>query len=346
MDRKTVALTHLSANLCSSLPEMHAILITDRKCQILFSYNRENFLSERSENSDIFTKSEKSEKSNIRTEVISSINAQLDPILDQIRQKDTGEKYTSAIFEGENYRVFNLFVDKWIFIFVLSFESFIDRLNPYIFLTSEKFYRILSNEQNIDLHIPKLGNILGQHFLPTDGKIQNWAFKFTIIGDSGVGKTSLVSRFVDGMLHHDFRPTIGVNVLTHTYTFMDNRVKLNIFDIGSQKFFKRIRRMYYQGSNAAIIVFDLNSRETFLSVAAWRAEFEEYVDGDYILILVGNKSDLEREVSIEEVQELTRLWNVVYIETSALYGENVEEMFVMTTFNIIKKMQELIRTWE
>ncbi len=346
MDRKTVALSQLSANLCSSLPEMRAVLITDRKCQILFRYDRADLISDSSDCSD---RSENSESSDIKAEVLTSINLQLNPILDQIQREDTGAKYTSAIFEAENFRVFNLFVDKWIFIYVLSIESFIDRLNPYIFLTSEKFYRILSQEGRVqvDLEIPKLGNVLGKHFLPTDKEqIIKFGFKFILTGDSGVGKTSLVNRFVEGIFPHDFRQTIGVNILSHTYTFMDNKVKLTLFDLGAQKFFQRVRKTYYLGSNAAIIVFDLNNRESFLNVASWREEFEKYVDCDYILVLVGNKSDLERKVSTKEAQDLARLWNVVYIETSALEGENVEEMFVMTTFNIIKKTQKLLRTQE
>ncbi|MHA1675291.1 MAG: Rab family GTPase [Promethearchaeota archaeon] len=350
MDRKTVALSQLSANLCASLPEMRAILITDRKCQIIFSYDRADLTSDSFDNSDCSENSESAESSDysdIKADVLTSINLQLNPILDHIQREDTGAKYTSAIFEADNFRVFNLFVDEWIFIYVLSIESFIDRLNPYIFLTSEKFYRILSQEgrAQVDLEIPKLGNILGKHFLPTDEeKIIKFGFKFTLIGDSGVGKTSLVNRFVEGIFPHDFRPTIGVNILSHTYTFMENQVKLSIFDLGSQKFFQRVRKTYYLGTNAAILVFDLNNRESFLAVTSWREEFEKYVDGDYILVLVGNKSDLEQEVSTKEAQDLAQLWNVVYIETSALEGENVEEMFVMTTFNIIQKTQELLRT--
>ncbi|TFH27613.1 MAG: GTP-binding protein [Promethearchaeota archaeon] len=359
MDRKTVTLSQLSANLCANLPEMRAILITDRKCQILFNYDRSDHISDSSDNSENSSNSEQSELSDhslpqtppdpFKTEVLTSINLQLNPILDQIHQEDTGAKFTSAIFEAENFRVFNLFVDRWIFIYDLSFESFIDRLNPYIFLTSEKFYRILTQEgrAQVELEIPKLGNILGLKFLPNDkNQVKKYAFKFTLIGDSGVGKTSLVNRFVEGIFPHDFRPTIGVNILTHTYMFMENQVKLIIFDIGSQKFFQRVRRMYYLGTNAAIIVFDLNRRESFLAVTAWKTELDEHIEEDYTVVLVGNKSDLKREVSIEEAQEQAQLWDAPYIETSALVGENVEEMFFMTTYNIIKKKQKMLQAQE
>lgn len=329
---QTNAFLQLAKNLCISLQEVQGVLITKRDGEVIFAFENST--------DPHFNKNECKTTNLIHSKVLPNINLQIAPVLTQMLKNDMGNNFATAVYEADHFRFLNIFVEEWVFVYILSLHSFIDRLNPYIYLTTEKFYRLLGWDPSVDLDIPKLGNLLGPQFLPssTDG-IRHWVFKFTLIGDSGVGKTSLVNRFVEGIFPHDFRPTIGVNVLTHSYSFMENRVKLNIFDIGSQKFFKRVRRMYYHGTNAVFLVFDLNDLASFHSLSSWKAELDEFIDNPYSLILIGNKVDLDRKVGIEAVQTIAKEWNALYVETSALLDQNVEESFVMMTFYLLNQMQ-------
>jgi len=170
--------------------------------------------------------------------------------------------------------------------------------------------------------------------LPTSG-VQPYDFlgKIVIVGDSGVGKTSLLMRYSDDTFSPHYTGTIGVDFKTVTLGFSEGSVKLQIWDTAGQERFRGIVATFYRGAHAMLVCFDLTDRETFLRVPAWVQEIRsKYIplhpeDPPLILALVGCKADLKRrEVRTEEAQQMAKQFGFEhYFETTAtdvLDGKN------------------------
>lgn len=316
-------LNTLGNNLSASISELVAIFIMEKGGKEIYSYFPDY-------TSDIaIWNSEEARK------VLSS---EMDPILQKIKDYNQENTLINAVFDTENFRINCIFVDNWVFTYVVSNSAWIDKIQPLLYIATEKFYRLITQENEINVDIPRLGEIVGSKLLASRfDEPQQWIFKYTLIGDSGVGKTSLVNRFVDGVFPIDFRPTIGLNIMTHKYQLMQNLVQLNIYDIGSQKVFARVRKTYYIGTKAALFVFDLSDRETFNHLPEWKRELDKYSESEYEGIIIGNKSDLPRQVSDTEARDLANEFNMEYVETSALTNSNVEEAFVLLMFKLLTK---------
>ncbi|MFX1555389.1 MAG: Rab family GTPase, partial [Promethearchaeota archaeon] len=147
-----------------------------------------------------------------------------------------------------------------------------------------------------------------------------------------------------------YRATIGLNILFHTFEFFGNKIGVTLYDLGAQKFFKRFRKIYYSGTQATFIVFDLSNRSSFENVSNWYEELREFVpDIDIPIVLVANKSDLkeERKISYQEGVKLANILSekekikISYIETSALTGENVEDAFNLISYHYVMKSKEI-----
>ena len=153
----------------------------------------------------------------------------------------------------------------------------------------------------------------------------DYAFKFILVGDTGVGKTSLISRFISGQFNPDHEFTVGVEFGTKTISIAEKVVKLQIWDTAGQEEFKAVTRSYYRSSAAALVVFDTTRKETFRSVARWVEDIRNNGKKDSILVLVGNKIDLiqDRMVGRNEALKLARDFEMLYVETSARSQENV-----------------------
>jgi len=165
--------------------------------------------------------------------------------------------------------------------------------------------------------------------------------KAIVIGDYGVGKTSLCRRYATGMFEEDYKPTIGVDVYTKTLEIPDfGIIRLQIWDTAGEERFKRIYPRYWLGARIVLVVFDITSRKTFESVDEWIENARTHLK-DAQIVLIGNKKDLEpyREVDEEKgrkkAEELSLLG---YIETSAKTGENVDKAFKMAIDKILEKM--------
>ncbi|MFX1315193.1 MAG: GTP-binding protein [Promethearchaeota archaeon] len=161
----------------------------------------------------------------------------------------------------------------------------------------------------------------------------DFLFKSIVVGDGGVGKTALTLRFSKGFFTEDYKMTIGVDfhVKTITIDTVEGPIKskLQIWDTGGQERFSSIRPMYYRGSLGALLIFDLTNSASFEHLPQWIEEIRTNVKNEIPLLLVGNKSDLveERVVSIEEINNFTRDFNLYYMETSAKTGEGVGDCF-------------------
>jgi len=297
--------------------------------------------------------------SDVNMEIISVLTAIVNPILERIRNEFAFKKFGSASFDTDEYRLLFISVDENVTLsVVLNTLASVDKISPYAYFLAEKTAQILNAEEDdvIQLEIPnfeyegetveRIKDQIYQLRLDTGGTFR---FKFIIIGDHYVGKTSIVRRYVDKKFSKDYRATIGINIITHSFNFFGNEINLSLWDIGAQQYFKRFRRTYYMGSQAAFIVFALTDRKTFDNVKVWFDELLSFLGrNDLPIVIVGNKTDLkeQRVVSYEEgvslVTELAEkgVSKISYIETSALTGENVDDSFSLISYHYIQKSKE------
>lgn len=154
-----------------------------------------------------------------------------------------------------------------------------------------------------------------------------YKFKITLFGPGGVGKTSLLLRYIKDYFSDDLKKTIGSNFLIKDVELDGKNVRLLLWDIGGQPQFHKLRTIYFKGSNAALGVFDLSSSQTLLKIPGWVSSIRKTVKKTIPMLLLGNKVDLEREVDREEAEDLAKRLSCEYMEASAKTGENVEIAF-------------------
>jgi len=150
--------------------------------------------------------------------------------------------------------------------------------------------------------------------------------KVVVAGDGNVGKTSLIRRFCEGKFEQTRVATIGVDFQTQTVDLPGQTVKLSIWDMAGQDRFQIIRAGFYRGSRAAALVYDVTEPESLASLTRWRDEILEAVE-QQLFIVVGNKIDLERTQQPEQAQEFANSLQAPYLETSALDGNGVAQLF-------------------
>jgi len=163
-------------------------------------------------------------------------------------------------------------------------------------------------------------------------------FKLLLVGDSGVGKSSLLLRFTDNIFSGSFIATIGVDFKIKTVDLNGSNVKLQIWDTAGQERFRTITSSYYRGSHGIVVVYDVTNPDSFMNVRKWIREVDRYVNGGVQKILVGNKCDLvgERKVTFEEAKELSDELGLIYLETSCKTSINVNIAFEQLGKKIIE----------
>ncbi|KAJ8386892.1 hypothetical protein AAFF_G00164890 [Aldrovandia affinis] len=160
----------------------------------------------------------------------------------------------------------------------------------------------------------------------------DFLFKIILIGDSNVGKTCVVQSFKTGVFAEKQQNTIGVDFTVRTLDIEGKKVKIQVWDTAGQERFRTITQSYYRSAHGAMITYDLTRRGTFESVSHWIHEVEQYGAASVVLILIGNKADLEshRQVLFEEACTLAEERGVLAaLETSAKEAQNVEEAFML-----------------
>ena len=166
----------------------------------------------------------------------------------------------------------------------------------------------------------------------------DYLFKLLLIGNSSVGKSSLLVRFVDDVWEENFVPTIGVDFKLKTLDVNGKKVKLQIWDTAGQERFKNITASYYRGGNGVLVVYDITDRDSFTNLTSWLIEIEKNANKNVFKLLIGNKNDLEseRKVTTEEGKEFADSNGMKFIETSAKTADKVYEAFELLTQEIIK----------
>jgi small GTP-binding protein len=171
-----------------------------------------------------------------------------------------------------------------------------------------------------------------------------YTFKYLIIGDSDVGKTSMLLTYTKGFFDSKVRPTVGIDFFVKTDTINDDIVKNQFWDTSGQEKFKTIMNSYYRNSISCIVVYDVTNRCSFSNVEYWMQELSEHVDIQNVsLLLVGNKSDLKdlRQVPIEEGATVANRYNAMFLETSALNNSNIHEVFNKLAHDVYSKQKKV-----
>lgn len=166
------------------------------------------------------------------------------------------------------------------------------------------------------------------------------AYKFIVIGSSGVGKTAILTRLVDHVFTGESQSTIGVEFIA-TQINVDNTVfRLQIWDTAGQERFRAIAKAYFRSAIGVMLVFDLTDRKSFDDLNGWLNDVHTHCDPNVVVTLIGNKSDLEdtRKVSESEARAFAELHQLQYLETSALDGSNVQLAFETAASNVLKKL--------
>ncbi|KAG9497007.1 Ras- protein Rab-11B [Fusarium musae] len=150
-----------------------------------------------------------------------------------------------------------------------------------------------------------------------------------LIGDSGVGKSNLLSRFTRNEFNLDSKSTIGVEFATRSIQVDSKTIKAQIWDTAGQERYRAITSAYYRGAVGALLVYDISKHQTYENVTRWLKELRDHADANIVIMLVGNKSDLRhlRAVPTEEAKSFASENHLSFIETSALDASNVELAF-------------------
>ncbi|MFX1391927.1 MAG: Rab family GTPase [Promethearchaeota archaeon] len=333
---KNKLFTELFTNFLKINNEVEAIIVSDQNGLVISGERRKD----------------------VDMELISIMTAIVNPVIERFRSEFSYKKFGTANFDTEKNRLLFISITEEITLsLVIENLGSIDRIAPYAYFLAEKVAQILvaSEDDLIEVSIPNFDYKTEGYFGRDNQEYQiglesggEYRFKFIIIGDHEVGKTSILRRFVEGRFLADYRTTIGLNVLTHNFEFFGNEISLFLWDIGAQQYFKRYRKVYYKGAQAAFIVFDLTNKDSFYNVRTWFNELNEFKEHEISIVIVGNKRDLEneREVDREEAESLAEMLTekqnrkISYVETSALSGENIEEAFGIVSYHYIMLSKE------
>jgi len=162
-----------------------------------------------------------------------------------------------------------------------------------------------------------------------DATSYDYLFKVVLIGDSGVGKSNLLSRFTRNEFNVDSKSTIGVEFATRSIAVDGKTIKAQIWDTAGQERYRAITSAYYRGAVGALLVYDISKKPTFENVQRWLKELRDHADSNIVIMLVGNKGDLKhlRAVVTDDAEAFARDNNLAFIETSAMDASNVEVAF-------------------
>ena len=234
------------------------------------------------------------------------------------------EKGIKSITTQNKSFIFRQVSSDFMFVAICHEDSDMKIIKAYSEFTAGKIEKLLLNIE-VDTEIPSLKDMkeekdTGREFI----------FKICILGEGSVGKTSLVKQFSQSMFESEYKSTIGVSIIKNDYRVDGDLVNFQMWDIAGQERWLNMRRVYYAGSQGAIVVYDLTNPASFHSVDKWVEEFKQHNPGPSAkYIIIGNKVDLGdlRKISTEKGKQKAELHECIYVETSAKTAENVELAF-------------------
>jgi len=171
----------------------------------------------------------------------------------------------------------------------------------------------------------------------------DYLFKIVLIGDSGVGKSNILSRFTRNEFSVESKSTIGVEFATRSIEIEKKVVKAQIWDTAGQERYRAITSAYYRGAVGALLVYDVTKKETFADVEKWLTELRDHADSKIVIMLTGNKCDLQhlRSVSTQDAEIYAAKEDLLFLETSALNSVNIDTAFQKVLSVIHERSQTL-----
>ncbi len=168
-------------------------------------------------------------------------------------------------------------------------------------------------------------------------------FKIVIVGDSFVGKTNIMSKYLKNKFNENSKATVGVEFGSKQFNIEGHLINAQIWDTAGTEKYKAITSAYYRGAKGGFVVYDITRKDSFKSVDKWVNDLIAAGDKKMIILVIGNKCDLEekREVTKEQGENKARFLEVAFMETSALSGENLDKAFEMMMNEIYKKIDEI-----
>jgi Ras-related protein Rab-2A len=160
-----------------------------------------------------------------------------------------------------------------------------------------------------------------------DAMVPDFQFKFILIGDTSVGKSCIIARFRDDCFNATHTATIGVTFSSHRMHIGGSDIQFQVWDTAGQEIYRSITRSYYRESDCALLVCDLTNRDSFDSLKSWVSDVKGLAPTRCKIVLAGNKVDLDRDVSHDDLQKFAEEIDVPFFETSALTGVNVNALF-------------------
>ena len=157
----------------------------------------------------------------------------------------------------------------------------------------------------------------------------DYIMKLILLGDSSVGKTNILTKYLKNFFDPDSKATVGVEFGTKSVEIEGKKIKVQIWDTAGEERYKSITSTYYRGAKGAFIVYDITRKITFESIDKWIGDLKNNGDENIIIYLVGNKNDLndKREVDKNEAMNKAEKYNIAFMETSALSGDNIQKIF-------------------
>jgi len=166
-------------------------------------------------------------------------------------------------------------------------------------------------------------------------------YKIVIVGNSSVGKTSVVVRFTENTFQEVMQATIGVDFKRRPFEFDGHQVSLYLWDTAGQEKLRAVTSQYYRGSVGAIVMYDVTDRKSFADLEVWLDEIDRHTEDGTCKIIVGNKIDdtFNRVVSKQEAQTFARRLQLPYMETSAKFDDGINDTFATLAWHIYNRLE-------
>ena len=171
-------------------------------------------------------------------------------------------------------------------------------------------------------------------------------FKIVLIGDSAVGKTNILSKYLTDQFDPESKSTVGVEFGTKNFKVDNNIVKVQIWDTAGQERYRSITNAYYKGAKGALVAYDITNKNSFENLDRWISDLKTNGDDNISIILLGNKTDLEdkRVITTVEGKNKAEFYKCFFLETSALNGSNIEKAFNELIMDVYKNNHETFET--